>query len=198
MIRVPTAGRWGLITALVFVLAGAWSTAAAAQVIATVRQGATPPWAKGIQPITPESYYHAIECGKQGGDDPPCVFWDTGLCENDDFTLTAYTAYKQVAYEVWGAVRQGQPAPQPNYQAPQRTRVTIGVTAVPGSDNVLTDLVLKRGGSPVAPVDRYVSGGRFTFDYPAWAPTSAVTLDVVGEARTISCVIDPSVLQQFR
>jgi hypothetical protein len=198
MIRVPTAGRWGLITALVFVLAGAWSTAAAAQVIATARQGATPPWAKGIQPITPESYYHAIECGKQGGDDPPCVFWDTGLCENDDFTLTAYTAYKQVAYEVWGAVRQGQPAPQPNYQAAQRTRVTIGVTAVPGSDNVLTDLVLKRGGSPVAPVDRYVSGGRFTFDYPAWAPTSAVTLDVVGEARTISCVIDPSVLQQFR
>ena len=137
-------------------------------------------------------------CGKQGGDDPPCVFWDTGLCQNDDFTLASYTAYKQVAYEVWGTVRQRQPAPQPNYQAAQRTRVTIGVTAVPGSNNVLTDLILTRGGTPVAPVDRYVSGGRFTFDYPAWAPTETVTLDLVGEARTISCVIEPGVLQQFR
>ena len=197
-IRVAAAVRWGLSAVLLLVGAGAWSTDAAAQVRATARPGATPPWIKGIQPITPESYYHAIECGKQGGDDPPCVFWDTGLCQNDDFTLAAYTAYKQVAYEVWGTVRQGQPAPQPNYQAAQRTRVTIGVTAVPGSNNVLTDLILTRGGTPVAPVDRYVSGGRFTFDYPAWAPTETVTLELVGEARTISCVIEPGVLQQFR
>ena len=56
-------------------------------------------------PINAESYYHAIECGKQGGDDPPCVFWDTGICKNDDFTLTFYSGYKQVAYEVWTAVR---------------------------------------------------------------------------------------------
>jgi len=28
---------------------------------ATARAGAAPPWNKGIQPVTPESYYHAIE-----------------------------------------------------------------------------------------------------------------------------------------
>jgi len=182
----------------VFIATGAWPAVSAAQIRATARSQATPPWSKGIQPITPESYYHAIECGKHGGEDPACVFWDTGLCANDDFTLAAYTAYKQVAYEVWVAVRQGQPAPQPSYQAAQRTRVTIGVTPIQGSDNVLTDLILTRNGTPVAPVDRYVRGGRFTFDYPAWSPTATVTLDLVGQARTISCVIEPGVLQQFR
>ena len=105
---------------------------------------------------------------------------------------------KQVAYEVWSAVRQGRPAPQPNYQAAQRTRVTIGVEAAAGSSNTLTDLILKRSGQPVRAVDRYVSGGRFTFDYPAWAPTAAITLDIVGDTRTISCTISPGVLQQFR
>lgn len=49
-------------------------------------------------------------------------------------------------------------------------------------------------------VDRLVSGGsgRFTFDYPAWAPTRSVTLDLVGKTRTISCVIPPDVLKLFR
>ncbi len=192
------AGLWGLVAVLVLVGVGGWPAAAAAQVTATARPGATPPWNQGILPITPESYYHAIECGKQGGDDPPCVFWDTGLCENDDFTLAAYSGYKQVAYEVWVAVQQGQPPPEPDYQGARRTRVTISVTPTQGSNNVLTDLILIRGGNPVAPVDRYVSAGRFTFDYAAWAPTGTVTLDLVSEARTISCVIEPVVLQQFR
>ena len=127
----------------------------------------------------------------------PTPSWDTGLCENDDFTLTAYSGYKQVAYVVWDTVRRGHPAPQPDYQAAQRTRVTIGVTALPGANNTLTDLILTRGGEVVRPVDRYVSGGRFTWDYPAWAPTSSITLEMVGEARTISCNISPAVLRQF-
>jgi len=170
----------------------------AAQITATARPDATPPWYQGILPISSESYYHAIECGKQGGEDPPCVFWDTGLCDNDDFELTAYTAYKQVAYEVWQVVRSGRPAPQPDFYAAQRTRVTIGVAPTQGSDNKLTDLTLTRDGTSVNPVDRNVRDGRFTFDYPAWAPTTAVTLDIVGDARSISCTIEPGVLQQFR
>jgi len=151
-----------------------------------------------MQQITSESYYNAIECGKQGGADPACVFWDTGLCENDDFTLAAFTGYKQVAYEVWAAVRRDRPAPQPNYQAARRTRVTITATPADGSDNVLTDLVLTRGGTAVRPVERSVRNGRFSWDYAAWSPTTAVTLDMVGEARTISCTIPVAVLQQFR
>ena len=122
--------------------------------------------------ISPKSYYHAIECGKQGGDDPPCVFWDSGLCKNDDFAIAMYTPYKQVAYEVWQAVRKKQPAPQPNYQAAQRQRVTIGITPVKGSTNVLTNLILRRGGKPVAPVDGSVASARWTFDYPAFAPSA--------------------------
>lgn len=167
---------------------------------AQARPNPTPAWGKGILPLSPESYYNAIECGKQDSADPPCLFWDTGVCKNDDFTLAWYSPYKQVAYEVWLAVRRKQPAPQPNYQAASKTRVTIGVTPVKGAKNTLKELVLKRGGKPVPPMDRSVSGGggRYTFDTPMLAPTADVVLDLVGSERTVSCTIPRGVLQQFR
>lgn len=175
-------------------------TTAQVSVKAVARPGAAPPWDKGLIAINAESYYHAIECGKQGGEDPACVFWDTGLCKNDDFALAFYSAYKQVAYEVWAAVRKKKPAPQPSYQAAQRTRVTIGITPVAGAKNALTDFVVKRGGKPVQPAVRTLSGGtgNVTFDYGAFAPTATVTLEMVGKARTVSCAISPEVLRQFR
>jgi hypothetical protein len=171
-----------------------------AQIKARVRPAPTPAWNKGIQPITAENYYNAIECGKQGGDNPACVFWDTDLCKNDDFELAWYTGYKQVAYEVWTAVRRKQPPPQPSYGAAQRTRVTIAITPVKGASNALTDFVVKRGTKPTAAVERSLSagGGRFTFDYPAFAPTATVTLELVGKQRTLSCVIPPAALRQLR
>ena len=184
---------------VVLLLTVSWPTSAAAQIKAQVRP-ATPAWNKGIQPISSESYYNAIECGKQGGDNPACVFWDTDMCKNDDYTLAWYTAYKQVAYEVWTAVRQKKPAPQPSYGAAQRTRVTIGITAAKGSKNALTDFIVKRSGKPVAPVERSLSagGGRFTFDYPAFAPTANVTVELVGKERTVSCTLSTAVLRQLR
>src|SRR4051794_10213783 len=167
-------------------------TGAVVQVKAQARTGGAPPWRKGIVPISPESYYNAIECGKQGGADPPCVFWDTGLCRNDDFTLAMYTPYKQVAYEVWTAVQNKKPAPTPSYPAAQQTRVTIAATPARGAKNVLTNLVVRRGSAAVAPVDRSLSngGGRYTFDFPAFAATGGLTLEMVGKERTISCSID--------
>jgi hypothetical protein len=173
---------------------------AQAQVTAVVRPGATPAWSQGMRAVDSESYYHAIECGKQGGEDPPCVFWDTGICKNDDFTLTFYSGYKQVAYTVWTAVRKKQPAPQPNYQAARQVRVTIGIAPAPGSKNRLTDFVVKRGGTPVRSTVRDVAngGGQFTYDYAPWAPTSPVTIEMVGKTRTVSCVIPAPVLASFR
>jgi hypothetical protein len=159
-----------------------------------------PAWSKGILPISPESYYNAIECGKNGGADPPCVFWDTGLCRNDDFTVAMYTPYKQVAYEVWTAVQKKQPPPTPSYPAAQQTRVTVGVTQARGSKNVLTNLLVRRGATAAMPVDRSIGGGggRFTFDFPAFAATENVTLELQGKDRTISCTIDRATLQTFR
>src|SRR4026208_404730 len=52
-----------------------------------------PAWSKGIQRLTRDSYYHAIECGKQGGAQPSCVFYDAALCKNDDFVLSFYSPY---------------------------------------------------------------------------------------------------------
>ena len=180
--------------------AAVWPAAASAQIKAQARSGATPVWDKGILPINRESYWHAVECGKQGGEDPPCVFWDTGVCKNDDFALAFYTPYKMVAYEVWRVVRQKQPPPTPSYQEAQRTRVTIAVTPVRGSKNAFTDLVLTRAGHRVTLVDRSLSegGGRFTFDSAAFAATAAVTVDLIGRAKTISCVADQTALSHFR
>jgi hypothetical protein len=186
------------ILSISLIIAAAFAAPVAAQVKAQPRVGAVPPWTKGITAISPESYYHAIECGKQGGDDPPCVFWDSGLCKNDDFAIAMYTPYKQVAYEVWQAVRKKQPAPQPNYQAAQRQRVTIGITPVKGSTNTLTNLILRRGGKPAAPVDGSVASARWTFDYPALAPSGSVTIEMVGKTRTVSCEIDQKTLAGFR
>src|SRR4026209_327870 len=110
---------------LSFAFLGLAVAPALAQIKAQARSGGVPVWDKGILPIGQESYWNAVECGKQGGADPPCVFWDTGLCKNDDFALAFYTPYKMVAYEVWNAVRQKQPAPTPSFQEAQRTRITI-------------------------------------------------------------------------
>ncbi len=171
-----------------------------AQIKAQVRSAPTPSWNKGISAINAESYYNAIECGKQSSDNPACLFWDTDLCKNDDFVLAWYTPYKQVAYEVWTAVRQKKPAPQPSYAAAQRQRVTIGITRANGSKNALNDFVIKRAGKAIAPTERSIAGGggRFTFDYPAFAPTAPVTLELVGKDRTLSCVISSTVLRQLR
>ena len=157
-------------------------------------------WNKGIKPVDAESYYNAIECGKQGGASPACVFWDTGLCANTDFTLTWYTGYKQVAYEVWTAVSRKQPVPKPNFQAAQRQRVTIGVTQAKGASNALKDLIVLRAGKPATTFERSLSagGGRFTFDYPAFAPTADVTIQMIGQQKTLSCLLPQAVLHQLR
>ena len=192
------APRCLLVLGLVLLLTG--SSNLHAQIKAQVRPAPAPPWNKGITAINAESYYNAIECGKQGGENPACVFWDTDLCKNDDFTLAWYTPYKQVAYEVWLAVRAKKPAPQPSFGAAQRQRVTIGITQVRGAKNVLTDFTVKRGGKPVMATERSIAGGggRFTFDYPAFAPTASVTLEMVGKERTLSCVLSAAILRQLR
>jgi hypothetical protein len=159
-----------------------------------------PAWAKGIQPLTRDSYYHAIECGKQGGAQPSCVFYDAGVCKNDDFVLSFYSPYKQVAYEVWGAVSRKRPAPTPNYAAAQQTRVVIGITPVRGAKNQITNVVVKRGGKSIEPDTRTIDGttGNFIFSFPPFAPTGSLTLDMVGKTRTQSCVFDRAALSRLR
>jgi hypothetical protein len=160
----------------------------------------TPPWDKGIQPISRDSYYNAVECGKQGGARPACVFYDAELCKNEDFTLAMYTPYKSVAYEVWRVIKNGQPAPTPSYGEAQRTKVTVGVTLVTGSQNTITGLLIKRGGKTIEPTARALdpTGGKFTFDFAPFAPTAGITIEVAGKLRTRSCSIDQTVLAAFR
>ena len=160
----------------------------------------TPAWSKGIQPISRESYWNAVECGKQGGQRPLCVFYDADLCKNDDFTLALYTPYKQVAYEVWQAVRQKQDAPTPSYGDAQRTRITLGVTPAAAAKNPITAVTIKRGGRAVKPATQSLDGGggRFIFDFPAFAPTEDITIELAGRARTQTCLVDKTVLSRFR
>jgi hypothetical protein len=161
----------------------------------------TPAWDKGIQPISRESYWNAIECGKQPGQRPPCVFYDADLCKNEDFELALFTPYKLVAYEVWRVVRQKQPAPTPDYGEAQRTRITLGITRVKGSRNAITGVTIKRGARAVKPATQSLDdagGGRFIFDFAAFAPTSDITLELAGRGGTRTCTIEQDVLKLFR
>ena len=141
-----------------------------------------------------------MSCGKQGGERPLCLFYDAVLCPNDDYTLAMFTPYKLVAYEVWRAVRQKQEAPTPSYAEAQRTRVTVKLTPKAGARNPLTGFTIKRGGQVVKPATQSLDegGGSFIFDFDAFAPTEDVTLEMIGRARTQSCVIDKTVLSQMR
>jgi hypothetical protein len=161
---------------------------------------ATPAWTKGIQAISAESYWNAVECGKQGGENPPCVFYDSGLCRNADFALALYTPYKLVAYAVWQAVRKGQPAPKPSYAEAQRTRVVLGVTRVAGSKNTITGVTITRGAQTVKPATQSIEGtkGTFIFDFGAFAATSSITLQLAGTTASHSCLVERSVLARFR
>jgi hypothetical protein len=159
-----------------------------------------PAWNKGIQPISAQSYWNAVECGKQGGARPACVFYDADLCKNEDFTLTLFTPYKAVAYEVWQAVQHKQPAPTPSYGDAQRLRITVGVTPVQGSRNTIAGLSIKRDGRVVKPATQSLDakGGRFIFDFAAFAPTGDMTIDFIGKSATRACLIEQSALARLR
>ena len=185
---------------MVLVLAFPLSPSLDAQIKAQLPNGITPAWDKGIQPISRDSYWNAVECGKQGGNRPLCVFYDADLCKNHDFTLALFTPYKQVAYEVWQAVKQHQPAPTPSYSAAERTRITVGITPVAGANNPIASVAIKRGSRVVKPATQSLDadGGRFIFDFSAFAPTEDITIELAGRARTRSCVVERAVLTLFR
>jgi hypothetical protein len=198
---MPTTWRTFLkATMTVMALAILPSPAAHAQVKATIPSGSmTPAWDNGIQPISRDSYWNAVACGKQGGERPLCVFSDADLCKNDDFVIALFTPYKQVAYEVWQAVRKHQEPPTPSYADAQRTRVTVGVTPAKGSKNAITGVVIKRGDRTLKPAQSVdAAGGRFIFDPAAFAATEDLALELIGRARTISCDVDQAVLKALR
>lgn len=185
---------------LAFVAAAASSVAAQTAVTGTLPPTIAPPWNKGIQAINQDNYWNAVSCGKQGGQRPLCVFYDADVCKNDDFEMAMFTPYKMVAYEVWRAVRAKQEPPTPSYSEAQRTRITVKLTPKPTARNPVTGIALKRGEQTIAPVSKSVDAGvgNFIFDFAAFAPTSGLTIDMIGKTRTVSCQIDQQVLALFR
>ena len=177
-----------------------WPSTAGAQIKAQIPANLGLDWDKGIQPIGQENYYKAIECGKEGGDNPICLYYEAGLCKNEDFVLALYTPYKFVAYQVWTAVRAKKPVPEPNYRTAGQTRVTLGISPVKGSANQITSVAIKRGGKTITPLSRSLDGatGSFTFDFPAWAPTADITIEMVGKTATRTCLVPRTLLQRFR
>lgn len=169
-------------------------------VMGTLPATIAPPWSKGIQAINQDNYWNAVNCGKQGGQRPLCVFYDADVCKNDDFEMAMFTPYKMVAYEVWRAVRARQEPPTPSYSEAQRTRITVKLTPKPAAKNPVTGIALKRGAQAIAPVSKSLDAGigNFIFDFAAFAPTSSLTIDMIGKNRTVSCQIEQSVLALFR
>lgn len=179
----------------------AWAPGSAdAQIKAQVAAGITPAWDKGIQPIGRDNYWNALECGKQGGERPACVFYDADLCRNEDFVLALFTPYKLVAYETWQATRKHQEPLATSYGDAQKTRITLGITPVKGSKNTITGVSIKRGGLVVKPATQSLEapGGRFIFDFAAFWPTTDITIELVGSRKTHTCFVAKRVLASFR
>ena len=176
------------------------SGSALAQVKAQVAPGITPVWDKGIQPISRDNYWNAVECGKQGGERPACVFYDAGFCQNDVFVIALFTPYKLVAHVTWQATRKRQEPLATSYGDAQKTRITVGITPAKGSKNVITAVSIARAGRVTKPATQALEapGGRFIFDFAAFAPTSNITLELAGASRTISCLVEKSVLARLR
>ena len=160
----------------------------------------TPAWSKGIQAINQENYWNAVACGKQGGQRPLCLFYEAELCKNTDFDLAMFTPYKKVAYEVWQAVRAKQEPPTPSYPEAQRTRITVKLTPRSAANNALTGMQITRDGKSVKPVSQFFDAGvgNFTYDFPAFAATGNITLEMVGKSRTVACTIPQAVLAEMR
>jgi hypothetical protein len=186
--------RW---VAVVMALTGG---EAGAQIKGQLPAAMNPPWTQGIQPISRESYWSAIECGKQPGARPACVFYDAELCANDEFTLAMYTPYKQVAYTVWQAVSRKQPAPQPSYAEAQRTRIIVGLRPRRAAENPVTGMTITRGKTVIEPYSRSLDdgAGSFYFEFEAFAPTAPITLTMAGKAKTVTCTIDRATLARMR
>ena len=192
----------GMTTRLAAVFCALMSATVVGQttITGTLPANITPPWNKGIQSINQDNYWNAVNCGKQGGQRPLCVFYDAEVCKNDDFEMAMFTPYKMVAYEVWRAVRAKQDAPTPSYSEAQRTRISVKLTPKPAAKNPLTGIALKRGTQTIAPVSKSLDAGigNFIFDFSAFAPTSDLAIDMIGKTRTISCHVDQAVLALFR
>jgi hypothetical protein len=197
--RIVSKGAWRIV-ALWTALAAALPGIADAQIKAQLAPGITPPWNKGIQPISRDNYWNAVECGKQGGERPACVFYDADLCKNDDFVLALFTPYKLVAYETWQATRKHQEPLASSYGDAQKTRITLGVTPVKGSKNTITGVSIKRGGVVVKPATQALEppGGRFIFDFAAFSPTTDITIELAGNVKTHTCFVAKPVLALFR
>jgi hypothetical protein len=197
--RILTKRTWRIL-ALWTALAASWPAPADAQIKAQLAPGITPIWNKGIQPISRDNYYNAIECGKQGGERPACVFYDADLCKNEDFVLALFTPYKLVAYETWQATRKHQEPLATSYGDAQKTRITLGITPVKGSKNTITGVSITRGGLVVKPATQSLEppGGRFIFDFAAFWPTTDITIELVGNRKTHTCLVAKPVLALFR
>ena len=106
-----------------------------------------------------------------------------------------------MAYEVWQAVTHKQPAPTPSYGDAQRLRITVGVTRAKASKNAIAAVAIKRDGKIVKPATSSldeVGGGRFIFDFAAFAPTADITIELAGRTSTRTCTVDQAVLALFR
>ncbi len=192
--------RTRLIATAATIVLLSWAPIAQESVTAQLPPNITPPWTKGIQAINQENYWNAVACGKQGGQRPLCLFYEADLCKNADFDLAMFTPYKKVAYEVWQAVRAKQEPPTPSYAEAQRTRITVKLTPKAAAKNVLTGMDVRRDGKIVKPVSQFFDAGvgNFTFDFPAFAATSDVAVEMIGKTRTVSCAIPQGVLAQMR
>ena len=165
---------------------------------AAMPPAAKPAWNKGIQPISQTAIRTPSSAASRAAPSRRASY-DADLCKNDDYRLSLYSPYKQVAYEVWEAVRRSR----------SRRRRATGAPSGRGSRSVSRRPRLEKRAGRAGDEARRPDGRAGHLDVrrrgrqlhlrrPAFAPSATVTLELTGKTRTQTCVIAPAVLARFR
>ena len=173
---------------------------APAPIQAAVRRRATPPGTRVSSLVSRESYYHAIECGKSGEAQSPCVFYDAGLCTNKSLrwrcTRPISRWHTKCGWRRAASASRRCPVTRP----PGRRGWCWVSRPSASTKNPLTRVAIKRGGRTIPPrgVDPGRRRGHVHLRLSRLRALGRHHAGIDGQVRTRSCVLSPAVLARFR
>jgi len=179
-----------------------------------VRLGAQPSVAAaGITNVTLESRREALACGKSGAD---CVA-PYRLCPSENRRYSAWiaTPFSRIAFSVFDALQRHE-RPKP-LEAGDANMWGVGIYVYPAEDYASADaiqrILIRRAGNTIEPatttlapvyltspagVKKELSKGFFAFPADVFAPTSEITIVLIGSAGEVTCSFDREKLSALR
>jgi len=164
-----------------------------------------------VERLTQETYDEAVACGRSGGD---CAVTPYLVCPSQGGRFSSYiaTPFSRVAASVFDALKAGLPV-RPMGQN-EANGWGLGIYVMPGPNQRLADsiqkVLIRRGEELIEPLTTTIApavyrGGNppllkgfFTFPMNALAPSSSVTVVLIGASGTTNCSFDQRQLETLR